>query len=92
MNSANKQTSLVKTTRPINYDISKSLERKVSLYLAIGSLVVVKIYCCVTIVFLNIRSEKKSVGIIHAAERLFKQILWNIWSFELTAFAAYQSW
>ena len=52
---------LIHTTRPINYGISKSFERKISLDLTIGSLVALQIYCCVIHrVFLNIRSEKNS--------------------------------
>ena len=53
--------SLIQKTRPINYGINKSLERKVRLNLTLGYLAVVKIYCCViNCVFLNTRSENKT--------------------------------
>ena len=52
---------LIMIVRPIYYDISELLERKVCLDLTIGQLLVVQIYCCViNHVFLNILIENKS--------------------------------
>ena len=51
---------IMQTKRPINYEISKSLERKFNLDLIIGSLVAVKlIVSVINYVFRNVRSENK---------------------------------
>ena len=60
MNSAD-NNSLIQTTRPINYDISKSLERKVSLDLTSLIDSYKKLLCVMNRVFLNIRSENKNL-------------------------------